>query len=118
MIDQIGCNPLMRDFPRRLNMAGKYDFEVRLSAREYSALMDIRGLEEEAHMMCMCAKSDESSRWTLQGSHTAFDALLRDLDMEIEERMAPTKNLPALRRIRDYITPQEDDRGEPYTTSP
>ena len=98
-------------------MADKYDFEVRLSPREYSALMDIRGLDEEAHTMRMCAKSDENGHWTLQGSHAAFDVLLSDLDMEIEERMAPTKNLPALRRIRDYITPLEDGAEEPYTTS-
>lgn len=94
-------------------MSRDYDFEVRLTRREYSALMDIRGLAHGAHMMVMTADVQEGGDWILRGSHDDFDALLQDLDMEIEECIAPKKNLPALRRIRKYITPKEDDGDEP-----
>lgn len=90
-------------------MAKKYDFEVHLTRREYSALMDIRGLEPDAHSMVMCASLQDSGGWLLQGSEKAYDALLRDLDMEIEEEIGVKKNLPTLRRIRKYITPEGDD---------
>ena len=99
-------------------MGDKYDFEVRLSRKEYSVLIDIRGLEEIAHQMRMCAKPHENGDCTIQGSHYAFDALLRDLDEEIDMGLAPKKNLPALRRIREYITPDYDKNEEPYTTHP
>ena len=86
-------------------MGDKYDFEVRLSRKEHSALMHIRGLEENAHLLRMCAERHENGDSTLQGSHEDFDALLRDLNVEIDVGLAPKKNLPALRRIREYITP-------------
>lgn len=97
-------------------MSQKYDFEIRLTRREYLALMDIRGLEPEAHAMVMCASLQKHGDWILQGSHDAFDALLRDLDMEIEEQVAPKKNIPALQRIRESITPDDDEAA--YTTQP
>ena len=59
-------------------------------------------------MMRMCAAL-QSDGWILQGSHDAFDGLLQTFYEEIEERLAPKKNLPALRRIRDYIPPSDDD---------
>lgn len=98
-------------------MANKFDFDVRLTRKEYSALSDIRGLEEASHMMVMTADIQENGERILQGSHDDFDALLRDLNMEIDEGLAPRKNLPALRRIRDFITPEEDNEGS-YTLHP
>jgi hypothetical protein len=105
-------------FRRNLNMSDKYDFEVRLTRKEYSALTDIRGLDDGPHSMRMCAEHHENGDATIQGSHDDFDALLRNLDEEIEEGFAPKKNPPALRRIREYITPQEGDDDAPYTASP
>lgn len=97
-------------------MSQKYDFEIKVTRREYSALMDIRGLEPPAHSMVMCAALQDNGEWILQGSHDDFDALLRDVNMEIDEQVAPKKNMPSLRRIRDYITPSDDDEdsGESY----
>lgn len=91
-------------------MAKEYDFELVLSDREYSAIMDIRGMPDGAHMMRMCASLHQDG-WILRGSHEDFDGLLQVVDEEIEERLAPKKNLPALRRVRDYITPTEDEDG-------
>jgi len=92
-------------------MAAKYDFEIDLSEKEYSALMDIRGLKSDAHMMVMCAGTLANGGWRLQGSHDAFDDLLSDIWVEIEEGLAPKKNLPALRRIAKYITPEDSEEG-------
>jgi hypothetical protein len=94
-------------------VSSKCDFEVRLTRKEYSALMDIRGCDERAHTMIMCAKLHEDGDWMLQGPHEAFDALLVNLHEEIGLGLAPKKNLPALRRIREYITPDYDDGEEP-----
>ncbi len=63
----------------------------------------------EAHSMVMCPSLQDNGGWLLQGSEKAYDALLRDLDMEIEEEIGVKKNLPTLRRIRKYITPEGDD---------
>ena len=90
-------------------MDHNYDFELPLSRRDYSALMDIRGLASGAHMMVMCAVMKDDGTWILQGSDADFDELLNDLNDEIDAGLAPKKNLPALRRIRDSVTPQDDD---------
>jgi len=90
-------------------MTRTYDFEVSLSQKEYSVLMDIRGLESKAHFLVMTAKLQEGKRYLLQGSHEDFDSLLRDVEMEIDEELAPKKNFPALLRIRKYITPTDED---------
>jgi hypothetical protein len=89
-------------------MAKEYDFELVLNNREYASIMDIRGMPDGAHTMRMCAKIHEDG-WILRGSHDDFDGLLQVVDEEIEEGLAPKKNLPALRRVRNYITPTEDN---------
>jgi hypothetical protein len=55
-------------------MEREYDFEVRLTSKEYSALMDIRGLAEGAHFMVMCADRLPGDGWLLKVSHAGFDA--------------------------------------------
>ncbi|MDQ3232478.1 MAG: hypothetical protein M3Q07_11705 [Pseudobdellovibrionaceae bacterium] len=92
-------------------MEREYDFEVRLTSKEYSALMDIRGLAQGAHFMVMCADRLPDDGWLLKGSHADFDALTSDLWEELDYNMAPKKNRAALRRIIDYITPEEDEEG-------
>ena len=90
-------------------MTRTYDFELSLSNKEYSVLMDIRGLESNAHSLVMTAEIQKGSRYFLRGFHEDFDSLLRDVEMEIDEELAPKKNFPALLRIRKYITPTEED---------
>lgn len=99
-------------------MPKAYDFEIRVSRKEYSALMDIRGLQAGAHSMVMCADSQQNGDWILRGSDDDFDELLSDLDEEIGEGLAPKKNVSALQRVREAITPEDDDGNEPYTTDP
>ena len=91
-------------------MAKEYDFELVLSNREYSAIMDIRGMPDGAHTMRMCASLHQNG-WILRGSHDDYDGLLQVVDEEIEEGLAPKKNMAALRRVRDSITPTEDEDG-------
>ncbi len=86
-------------------MEKEQDFELKLSDREYSALMDIRGFPQGAHYLLMCASRDNKGNWILQGEDDAFDELLDTVNEEIEYRIAPKKNLPALRRISQYLTP-------------
>ena len=49
-------------------MDKKYDFELPLSRRDYSALMDIRGLASGAHMMVMCADMKDDGQCQQQCS--------------------------------------------------
>ena len=90
-------------------MTRTYDFELSLSQREYSVLTDIRGLESNAHSLVMTAELQKGSQYLLQGSHEDFDSLLHDVEIEIEKELAPKKNLPALQRIRKYITPSDEE---------
>jgi hypothetical protein len=60
--------------------------------------MDILGMPDGAYMMRMCASLLKKG-WILQGSHEDFYALLQTLDEEVEEELAPRKNMPALERI-------------------
>jgi hypothetical protein len=90
-------------------MTRTYDFELSLSRKEYFVLMDIRGLESNAHSLVMTAELQEGSRYLLRGSNEDFDSLLRDVEMEIDEELASKKNFPALLRIRKYITPTDED---------
>ena len=69
-----------------------------VSNREYSALDAIRGMNEKAHYLVMTA-NNKDSQWILEGPEEAFDALLEEINMEIEEGLAPRKNLPALERL-------------------
>lgn len=89
-------------------MGQSYDFEVRITSKEYSALMDIRGLHQDAHMMVMKADLQANGDWILQGSHEIFDVLIQNLREDLDEGMAPKKNRPALMRIIKYITPLGD----------
>ena len=86
-------------------MEKEHDFELKLSDREYSALMDIRGFPQGAHYLLMCADRDSKGNWKLKGEDEAFDEMLATVNEEIDYQVAPKKNIPALRRISKYLTP-------------
>lgn len=88
----------------------KDTFALFVTRSQYSALDDIRGLAASAHTMFMCADRTPEG-WILKGSAKAFDELLSDLHMEVDERMCPKKNLSKLVQIINKIEelfPHED----------
>lgn len=95
-------------------MGQKYDFELRITRKEYFALMNICGLAPDAHTLVMTASRQENGDVVLQGSHDDFDALLHDLEEEICYELSPKKNMAALQRICEYITPADDDGDSCY----
>ena len=64
-------------------MATEYDCELIMSNREYSAIMDIRGMPDGAHMRRICAEIKEDG-WIRRGSYDDCDGLLQVVDEEIE----------------------------------
>ena len=73
--------------------------KVTLSNAQYSAVNNIRGLEQSAHYMVMTATQKEKA-WVLEGTEDTFDELLSDLYDEVEYKMQPA---PKLRKILEVI---------------
>jgi hypothetical protein len=61
--------------------------------------MNIRGLEQSAHLMVMSAEQ-KNNTWILKGNEDTFDELLTDLYDEVEYKMQPA---PKLRKILEVI---------------
>ena len=57
--------------------------KLSITRREYDALNEIRGLQEDAHHMVILAKCDEKGRYTLEGAPETFRSLSSDLFEEI-----------------------------------
>ena len=78
-----------------------------LTHKEYSALMDIRGMHQNAHLLVMTASfnSDEKSA-TITGTTEDFDHLFDDIMQDLEEDLAPKKNRAALTRIVQRLGPE------------
>jgi hypothetical protein len=80
---------------------------MKVSAAEYGALSDIRGLQEKAHWMVMMAKPHSDRSWTLEGDPKAFDELVYDLSEEIELELSPRKNLRHLAKVYHRLRPDD-----------
>ena len=75
---------------------------IAVTESQYIAIDAIRGLESAAHSMVMCADHTPNG-WILNGSAEAFDKLLGDLHMEVDERMCPKKNIRFLVQVIEKI---------------
>lgn len=80
---------------------------ISITQREYAALIDIRGLQEKAHMMVMTAKREPDGRHVLQGSPKAFSELAHDLSEEIEFELSPRSNLKQLAKLYNRLIPDD-----------
>ena len=79
-----------------------------ITDKEYSALINIRGLKEKAHLLVMTANESKSGGYTLKGSSQAFDELTSDLDDEISYKMSPPRRLTQLRKLYNRLSPEGD----------
>jgi len=73
--------------------------KVTLTSAQYSAVNNIRGLEQSAHYMVLTATQKDSG-WILEGTEDTFDELLSDMYDEVEYKMQPA---PKLRKILEAI---------------
>ena len=78
-----------------------------ITEREYSALMDIRGLQEKAHMMVMTSSRESSGHYILRGSERAFDELAHDLSEEIEFDLSPKSSRRQLAKLYSRLRPDD-----------
>ena len=80
---------------------------MQISAREYGALFDIRGLQESAYFMVMTANRKPDGSYMLVGSPKAFDELRYDLSEEIEFELSAKSKLRHLAKIYDRLSPDD-----------
>ena len=79
--------------------------KIKITKAQYSALNDIRGLQQDAHYMVILAKEDPSGDYILEGTEKTFDGLVSDLYDEVEFEMQPKSKLKYLRQLIGEIHP-------------
>jgi hypothetical protein len=85
-------------------------YSLLVTNKQYAAIDAIRGMGDAAHSMRMCAEM-KTDGWVLKGPEKAFEEMLSDLYMEVDERMCPKKNLHLLVQVIERIEelfPHED----------
>jgi hypothetical protein len=82
--------------------------KIKITKAQYSALNDIRGLEQDVHYMVVLAKEDPSGGYVLEGTEKTFDSLVSDLYDEVEYEMQPKSKLKHLRELICEIHPDGD----------
>lgn len=82
--------------------------QLSITAREYDALEDLRGLKEGAHYLVMTTHKTNDGEYILQGSPKAFDELISDLSDEIFCELSPPRRLAQLRKLYRRISPDGD----------
>ena len=81
--------------------------EVQISSNEYRALIDIRGLQEQAYWMVMTAEHRPRGRYALKGNPQAFEHLANDLAEEVEFDLSSQSNLRHLARLYHRLRPDD-----------
>jgi hypothetical protein len=78
-----------------------------VSALDYGALSDLRGLQTWAHFLVMTATRSSGGSYTLTGQAEAFDALANDLSDEITHELSPRNRLRHLARVYNRLRPDD-----------
>jgi hypothetical protein len=78
-----------------------------ITKSQYSALNEIRGLEQSVHAMVMTARPTPKG-WILEGASEAFGHLQSDLSDEIYHEMSPPSRLRHLRSLMNQLEPDSD----------
>jgi hypothetical protein len=78
-----------------------------ITKAQYSALDNIRGLEQSVHFMVMCARETPKG-YVLEGDPDTFDHLQDDLSDEIYHEMSPPSRLKHLRSLMLRLEPDSD----------
>ena len=80
--------------------------EVLISRSQYSALNEIRGLDQDAFYMIVGAK-EYSNGFLLKGKQEVFSALVRDLYDEVD--IAPKTKAKTFRALIKKLEPDYED---------
>lgn len=80
-----------------------------ITDKEYSALINIRGLKENAHYLVWGAKQMKGGGHLLRGSPEAFDELTSDVDDEINYELSPKYRLKQLEKLYRRLAPDDDE---------
>ncbi len=80
-----------------------------ITDKEYSALINIRGLKEKAHYLVWCAEEKKNGSYELRGSSDAFDELTSDVGDEISYELSPKYRLKQLEKLYRRLTPDDDE---------
>ena len=80
--------------------------KIKITKAQYSALNDIRGLQQDAHYMVILAKDLPDGGYVLEGTEETFDHLVTDLYEEVEFEMQPKSKLKHLRSLICEIQPE------------
>ncbi len=83
------------------------NLRIEITKLQYSALNDIRGLQQGAHYMVILANETDKG-YVLEGTEKTFDHLVRDLYDEVEFEMQPRSALKHLRSLIYKIQPDGD----------
>ena len=80
-----------------------------ITDKEYSALINIRGLKEAANSMVWGAKEMKNGGHELCGSSEAFDDLTSDISDEITYELSPKYRIRQLEKLYRRLTPDDDE---------
>jgi len=77
---------------------------LKLTAREYGALIAIRGMPENVHYMVHTARTNDHG-YVLKGEGKTLNELLDLLSEELSDAICPRKNVQSLLRICKKVDP-------------
>jgi hypothetical protein len=76
---------------------------IQLSSKQYSAVLNIRGMPEEAHSMVMCSTFIDDSTIILDGEEDAFQELGSTISEELDYEMCKKSDQTHLFRVAEKI---------------
>jgi len=81
--------------------------KILITKSQYDALIDIRGLQQDAYYMVIAAKK-VTRGYVIEGSSEVFDHLARDLSDEVHYDLSPQYRLKHLRTLLSRLQPDSD----------
>ena len=81
--------------------------KILITKSQYKALVEIRGLQQDAHYMVIAAQK-VTRGYEIEGSPEVFDHLAHDLSDEIYYDLSPQYRLKHLRTLLSRLRPDSD----------
>ncbi len=81
--------------------------KILITKSQYNALVEIRGLQQDAHYMVLAAKK-VTRGYVIEGSSEVFDHLAHDLSDEVHYDLSPQYRLKHLRTLLSRLQPDSD----------
>ena len=81
--------------------------KILITNSQYKALVEIRGLQQDAHYMVLAAKK-VTGGYVIEGSSKVFDHLAHDISDEVHYDLSPQYRLKPLRTLLSRLQPDSD----------